>query len=552
MHASPTIPKPPWSFNFRLVRPLVWLTRMTLLAIVPLWAFAWPPSVDWPRHVLGIDFLARLLQGDAAIAECYEIALQPVGYHVFYLLAVPLALWCGAPAALKVMMSATLAAHVAVCTWASVRRGGPMLLGLVGIPMFYGSHYTWGFVVSLLAAPLACVPLAWLVQDTAAARSPSPHPASAALWTALAGLTHAVFASFVAAAALVALALRGQAAWPVAKGVLAGAALVTVPGIATRLAMAITAGEANRDWHATFLEGWEMVVEAACGIDSSLALFGLVATLAILAAAAGAPATRGPSVAVQLAPPRSGRHSDRALCGAMACLYIGLVWALPYKTRGPIGATYLVNVRALALLPFVGVLAAAQSHLWRAAKLRAAALIGLSVATALTLVGVWLLSTEYELETTSWVRAIERIPAGARFAATSQNGFVGSAAPPLLLGIPSMAATRQLRRTNLIFLGAQLPLRGKSTCDSCGLEPSLVDAVQLLTSDASSDSTSEALWQRADVAFVQRTGLPSWREPYPQEATVWARGPHWQLWGPPSACFLPHSWYDPMRVYACE
>jgi len=139
------------------------------------WLSPHPPMVDVPAHAGQVALLRDMLFGDAHWSELLRInAFTP--YLIGYGLALPLSLVMSATAAVKLLLSASYLAFVAMCiALAREFRSDTRLypLFLVG---FFGLAYKWGFYTFLVAAP---VTLAFVLLALRYARMPTPKGALA-------------------------------------------------------------------------------------------------------------------------------------------------------------------------------------------------------------------------------------------------------------------------------------------------------------------------------------------------------------------------------------
>jgi len=139
------------------------------------WFSAHPPMVDVPAHAGQVALLRDLLFGEGRWNELLRInAFTP--YLIGYGLALPLSLFMSATAAVKLLLSVSYLAFVAMCIalareFKSDTRLYPLFL--VG---FFGLAYKWGFYTFLVAAP---VTLAFVLLALRYARAPSTRGALA-------------------------------------------------------------------------------------------------------------------------------------------------------------------------------------------------------------------------------------------------------------------------------------------------------------------------------------------------------------------------------------
>lgn len=133
------------------------------------WLSAHPPMVDVPAHAGQVALLRDMLFGDGRWNELLRInALTP--YLIGYGLALPFSLVMSATAAVKLLLSLSYLAFVALCiALAREFRSDTRLypLFLVG---FFGLAYKWGFYTFLVAAP---VTLAFVLLALRYAKAPS-------------------------------------------------------------------------------------------------------------------------------------------------------------------------------------------------------------------------------------------------------------------------------------------------------------------------------------------------------------------------------------------
>ena len=133
------------------------------------WLSAHPPMVDVPAHAGQVALLRDLVFGEGRWSELVRInPFTP--YLIGYGLALPLSLVMSATAAVKLLLSVSYLAFVAMCiALAREFRSDARLypLFLVG---FFGLAYKWGFYTFLVAAP---VTLAFVLLALRYAKAPS-------------------------------------------------------------------------------------------------------------------------------------------------------------------------------------------------------------------------------------------------------------------------------------------------------------------------------------------------------------------------------------------
>ena len=143
-----------WFCSHTTERMDTWVVVLiTLVALLPLWLFKYPPAADLPHHVAVSSVLYRLFTGDNAVRQYYAVNLQAMPYHLLYVVMTPLVGWLGPFMALKMLLSAVGGACVACTTLCCAALGRPRILGLGGIFLFYNATFFWGFATTLIGIP---------------------------------------------------------------------------------------------------------------------------------------------------------------------------------------------------------------------------------------------------------------------------------------------------------------------------------------------------------------------------------------------------------------
>lgn len=513
-------------------QPGAWvLVALSVLGTAPLLLSPYPPSMDWPEHVAILDVLVRLWRGEGAVAAHYAFAPQALGYHLFYLLTFPFALVLGAARAVQLVMVAVLWAHVGACFYWLRRRRRSVVLACGGLVSFYGAHFTYGFVVTMVATPFVLVVVAELAAGT---RTPGRGVAQGVRrrrWAlgccaVAAALGHVVFVPYLALASVAALVAHGRRALGDFVSVVAGLTLAAGPGLGGRALQAWRGGRASTSSFDSPINGYRHFIKWTYAIDHHGAQAGLLVFLVACLVAA-------------LFPTRPFFARPRRVLAACALVSLACLWVLPFTTSGPLGESLLLNVRWLALLPPLLALLAAEGAVRRGAWLRFA-LDGTVVgATLCVLLGALRLSAAFAADTAPFRRAVATLPQGARMAATSEVITVGSCWPTVRFNMTLMAYPERLAAHSGIFVGGHLPLRERVPGRAATAARLLQDYLGATGRGDTEAPAQTELWTVCDVAMVQGPKVDKLPALDPRVGVVLARGRGWRLFGPPRAAPAP-------------
>jgi len=137
--------------RLRLARVLFVLTVAYAGAVF--WLAHYPPMIDLPQHAGQIAALRELLLGTSPWGDVLRINLY-TPYLIGYGLGLLLSFFMPVTAALKLLLSASCYAFVAMCIALRARFGADERLDWLFIPSFFGLAYKWGFLTFLVAAPV--------------------------------------------------------------------------------------------------------------------------------------------------------------------------------------------------------------------------------------------------------------------------------------------------------------------------------------------------------------------------------------------------------------
>lgn len=177
--------------------------------------YAHPPALDWPQHQAVGGVLAALWRGDPCVTEHYTFVMQPVPYHLLYVLLAP-ATWAlghrwGGACTLALLCVLT---HLAFKSWARALRRDERACALSPL-LFFSACFAWGFGPTFAGLPPALMALAGLsrayhaLTDPPARLDASRPVATAGLWAALAVAAHGVYLPALALAGLPLVTLSG-------------------------------------------------------------------------------------------------------------------------------------------------------------------------------------------------------------------------------------------------------------------------------------------------------------------------------------------------------
>ena len=171
----------------------------TLLAVLPLWLTPYLPLVDAPQHAAQVASLHELLRGNPVFTADLEINwFTP--YLVGYLLLFAVSSVLPIVVATKVVLSAALIAFPWVTGLVLRELGTDERLKWLAIPGSYSVAFYWGFVVYVVAIPIA---LALLVLTIRFERDPSLRRGiGIAAFSVLLFFCHVMALGFVALACL--------------------------------------------------------------------------------------------------------------------------------------------------------------------------------------------------------------------------------------------------------------------------------------------------------------------------------------------------------------
>ena len=521
-----------WQHHGAWAQPGAWLlVALSVLGSVPLLLSPYPPGMDWPEHVAILDVLVRLWRGDGAVAAHYAFAPQALGYHLFYLAAFPFALVLGAARAVQLVMVAVLWAHVGACFFWLRRRRRSVVLACGGLVSFYGAHFTYGFVVTMVATPFVLVVVAELAAGAQTVGRGVVRGMRRRRWAlgccaAAAALGHVVFVPYLALASLVAVVAHGRRAFSDVASVVAGLALAAGPGLGLRAIQTWRGGRASTSSFDSLMDGYRHFIKWTYAIDHHGAQVGLLVFLVACLAAA-------------LIPTRRFFARPRCVLAGCALVSVSCLWALPFTTSGPLGESLLLNVRWLALLPPLLAMLAAEGAARRGAILRYALDGTVAGATLCVLLGALRLSAAFAADTAPFRRAIATLPKGARMVATSEVVTVGSCWPTVRFNMTLMAYPGRLAAHSGIFVGGHLPLRERVPGAAATAARLLQDYLGATGRGDTEAPAQTELWTACDVAMVQGPkvdGLPALD---PRVGVELARGRGWRLFGPPPAAPRP-------------
>ncbi|MBI5507195.1 MAG: hypothetical protein HY903_00455 [Deltaproteobacteria bacterium] len=211
----------------------LWLFVPVALGVALLCSVRYLPGQDLPNHAAIADIVRRLLAGDPAVAQHFDLRLFDFSYRLPYLLLVPLASLFGAAAAVRVVLVAMWVAYACACRALIKALLLPAPAVVLLLPWFFGIQFIAGFLPSLMAVVL----LLWSVVALAAATTtPRPGPLVAATVLGLVLGTAPVVLSLLWAASVVAYAWGGdRARWRKAALVFGVGMLPALGFTATRL-----------------------------------------------------------------------------------------------------------------------------------------------------------------------------------------------------------------------------------------------------------------------------------------------------------------------------
>ncbi len=120
------------------------------LALAALWAHRFPPGVDLPEHAELVRLWVDLRRGVPDVVNLYQLrTFTP--YALAYIIAYPVAIFFGALASVKFVLSvAALGAPAMMTRWLRVVGGDPRL-GVIGFAVVFGWAFLWGFMSHCLA-----------------------------------------------------------------------------------------------------------------------------------------------------------------------------------------------------------------------------------------------------------------------------------------------------------------------------------------------------------------------------------------------------------------
>jgi len=180
------------------------------------------PMVDLPQHAAQISLWQRL-SAPSAGAPLFELNLR-TPYLGAYALARVLATWLGAVPALKLVVWASVVAHLAAFDLLVRTLGHPRWLSLLGLPLGLGYGFYFGFVSFIAALPLGLLAISAALRHRERPTVRSGLLLAAALCATLA--THG-FAFGMTLAIVAPLLLRGSGAFVWRAAPLGAPALLT-------------------------------------------------------------------------------------------------------------------------------------------------------------------------------------------------------------------------------------------------------------------------------------------------------------------------------------
>ena len=141
------------ALTFRRVFPGI----VAVALVAPLWLFRYVPGVDVPGHAAIASVLTRLLAHDPTILEFYNLNIQPIPYHLFYVMTVPLTALFGPLTAVKLFLTL----HAACYVWGLSRLlrvlDRPWWVLMFAPLVYFNMSFFYGFLPYMSGVPLVLV-----------------------------------------------------------------------------------------------------------------------------------------------------------------------------------------------------------------------------------------------------------------------------------------------------------------------------------------------------------------------------------------------------------
>lgn len=183
------------------------LVALSLVAMVPLWIPEFPPMVDLPQHAAQIALFRALLDPGFRFASIYEIHwFTP--YLIGYMLAYPLTFVFSVATALKIVVSAALAAIPAATGEVLKEVGEDPFLAVLAIPGLLGVCFYWGMLNFMVATPIGLLLLVFALRYVE--RPALGRFAAVAVLANLLFFSHVLMCGFFVAIAIAMVAMRSR------------------------------------------------------------------------------------------------------------------------------------------------------------------------------------------------------------------------------------------------------------------------------------------------------------------------------------------------------
>jgi hypothetical protein len=191
------------------------LGALTLLALVPIWGWRFPPLQDYPPRLFMVHVMATFDDPSLDWSNHYTVDLSPGPYKLVYVLIRLFATVSGVEVAAKLFLTLyiILVAVLALRAAAALRSPRPPWPLLLLLPLAYHQMYYLGFFSYFVALPLiflALIDLAQRVKEPLTFRRCLPQLGYQALFLALHPVAVVIYLGFAAASALLLLPRRDE------------------------------------------------------------------------------------------------------------------------------------------------------------------------------------------------------------------------------------------------------------------------------------------------------------------------------------------------------